>query len=152
MRLSPLGLALAVALGVTAFSAGAQAKVLLVCAESRAAQPVSFSASSPLEGLIGLPNVDTAAKQIALVKTEIGYDVVLDWGTPRSYTLRERGYDILDSEIGGEMIHLLLPGQKSAQPQHFLFSFENEGFGEVVWTAPTSGQDAPRRFPCVVPR
>jgi hypothetical protein len=146
MSLSPLRFALAVILVVAAFSASAQAKVLLVCGQGPAAQPASFTASSPLQALSGLSRADESGKQTALVRTESGYDVVLDWGSAGSHGLRERGYDIVDSEVG-EMVHLLLPGEA----QHFLFSFENERFGEVVWTSPSSGESEPRRFPCIAP-
>jgi len=125
MRLRNLFPALLLALSSTA----AKAEVLAVCGVSAAYSKAAIS-TSVVEPEAG------AATPLALWRDATGFDLLLNWGERDQHSLRAEGADIVGNELGSELIHLVVIRAGSHGLEHFLFSFENDSPGELIWNAP----------------
>jgi hypothetical protein len=92
-----------------------------------------------------------AVSQIALARDDKGFDVVLNWHDEGERSLRASGADILDMAVGANLIHLMVAGGDSLE--HFLFSLDDHGAGELLWSSASGDTDArTTRSVCTGPR
>lgn len=128
------GVALSALLGIWANAASAE--VLAVCGEPQK-EPAGLSA------MLGItPASSDDAAQLALVRDSTGFDIVLNWGDTSQHSLRGDGAEILGDQFDGNFFHLLVARPQGLSLEHFVFSLEDLGPGELVWSA-SDGADSP---------
>jgi hypothetical protein len=109
------------------------AEVLAVCGAPTGYSNVAIStALAQPETAVGTP--------LALWRDAKGYDLLLNWGENDQRSLRAEGADITGDELGIQLIHVVVIRAGSKSLEHFLFSFEDDSPGELIWNAPS---DAP---------
>ena len=89
------------------------------------------------------------APQIALARDERGFDVVLNWRNDGEKSLRAAGADIYGMETGPNLVHLMVE-RDAGNLEHFLFSLDDDGAGELLWSDETDAHAA--RSVCARPR
>jgi len=93
-----------------------------------------------------------SAPQIALARDPRGFDVVLNWHDEDEQSLRASGADIFDMELGANLVHLMV-ARDAENLEHFLFSLDGDGAGELLWNSATGESDArTSRSVCAKPR
>jgi hypothetical protein len=124
---------------VVTIATPASAEILAVCGNLNTAStraPAAILSSAP-----GLP--DAAAPkdraQIALLRDDQGFDLLLNWGEQSQHSLRAEGADILGNEMGGNFVHLVVARTGGHSLEHFLFNLNEQGFGELVWSMSRDG-------------
>ena len=111
--------------------AALNAEVLAVCGVSAGYSKAALSA--PLVE----PEAAVAAP-LALWRDAKGFDLLFNWGGQNQHSLRAEGADILGNELGNELVHLVVVRAGAHELEHFLFSFENDSSGELIWNGPDS--------------
>ena len=150
-------LVLFVTVFVTAIVTPAMADVVTVCARPNlAALPATQMA--PLAKLsqafadARLAPTTGAVSRVALARDDKGFDVVLNWHDEGEQSLRASGADILDTTLGDNLIHLMVAGGAGSL-EHFLFSLDDDGAGELLWSRASDDSDAhTSRSVCTGPR
>jgi len=71
---------------------------------------------------------------LALSRDEQGYDILENWGQSNQRSLRASGDDILGLPLSDELVHLMVE-HKGGSLEHFLFSLDEEGAGELLRSA-----------------
>ncbi len=133
---------LSAVLGALLSSAVANAEVLAVCGKADALSTVSYGNSGVWQaGEEAIPRALGKANQIALLRDSAGFDVVLNWGEKSQLSLRAEGAEILGNELGADLVHLIVARTNSHSLEHFLFSFEDDFRGELVWSASSEGDE-----------
>ena len=157
--MSRLGISIVtvVALFVTAFVTPAVADVLTVCSRPNLS-PLPAAQIAPLAKLsqaladARLGSAAGAVSQIALARDDKGFDVVLNWHGEGEQSLRASGADIFDTALGANLIHLMV-SSGAGSLEHFLFSLDDDGAGELLWSRASDDSDAsPSRSVCTSPR
>jgi hypothetical protein len=121
------GVVLSAVLGIWANAASAE--VLAVCGEPQK-EPAGLSA------MLGItPASSGNAGQLALVRDDSGFDIVLNWGDTSQHSLRKDGAEILGDQLGGNFFHLLVARPEGLSLEHFVFALEDLGPGELLWSA-----------------
>jgi hypothetical protein len=123
----------------------AAAEIVTVCAlPSRPVTPVAAF----LQGI--LPS--QAPRQIALLRDEQGYDIVLNWRDAGEQSLRGTGADIMGLPLGGDAVHLMVSREREGL-EHFLFTLDH-GEGELLQSheSETGSEEPGTRAVCVAPR
>ena len=145
------------ALFVTPFVTPAAADVLTVCSRPNLT-PLPAAQLAPLAKLsqaladARLGSATGAVAQVALVRDDKGFDVVLNWHDEGEQSLRASGADIFDMALGANLIHLMVAGGADSL-QHFLFSLDDDGAGELLWSSASGDADArTTRSVCTGPR
>ena len=93
-----------------------------------------------------------AVSRVALARDDKGFDVVLNWHDEGEQSLRASGADILDTTLGDNLIHLMVAGGAGSL-EHFLFSLDDDGAGELLWSRASDDSDAhTSRSVCTGPR
>jgi hypothetical protein len=126
-------LALFVTAVTIALPAVASAKVVTVCggnlpALSQNVTPRPFAALA-----YAAPGTLIRSPRTALTKDEAGYDIHLNWGDADETSLRGFGAEILDAGFDDTIVHLMVARTGSDDVQHFLFSLDNGGSGEMLF-------------------
>jgi len=142
---------------VTAIVTPAMADVVTVCARPNlAALPATQMA--PLANLsqafadARLAPATGAVSRVALTRHDKGFDVVLNWHDEGEQSLRASGADILDTTLGDNLIHLMVAGGAGSL-EHFLFSLDDDGAGELLWSRASDDSDShTSRSVCTSPR
>lgn len=121
------GVVLSTLLGMWANSAAAD--VLAVCGEPQK-EPAGLSS------LLGVtPASNGNASQLALIHDASGFDIVLNWGDLDQHSLRAEGAEILGDRLDDNFVHLLVARREGQGLEHFVFSLEDLGPGELLWSA-----------------
>ena len=137
---------------VTPFVTPAAADVVTVCSRPNLT-PLPAAHIAPLAKLsqaladTRLGSATGAVSQIALARDDKGFDVVLNWHDEGEQSLRASGADIFDMALGANLIHLMVAGGADSL-EHFLFSLDDDGAGELLWSR-ASGET---RSVCTSPR
>jgi hypothetical protein len=129
----PAGLFVSVLLGIWANAAAAE--VLAVCAEPHM-EPAGLSAKLGIT-----PARSDNDAQLALVRDDTGFDIVLNWGESSQRSLRASGSQVLGGELGGNFFHFLVARSGGLGLEHFVFSLEDLGAGELLWSASAGTND-----------
>ena len=147
-----------VTLIVTAAASPVSAEVLTVCgissdgtlaANRNGAAP---SLASPLQRLGGRidPKTDSL---IALWHDQTGFDILIDWGSAGQHSLRSDGAEIIGMSPSLDLVHLVVAHEGSLE--HFLFSLDEEGRGELLRSAAdeqsSTAETGSRNSVCVKP-
>src|SRR5258706_15215793 len=142
---------------VTVFVTPAVAEVVTICSRPNFA-PLSATQMAPLAKLsqvfadARLGSTTGAVAQVALARDDKGFDVVLNWHGEGEQSLRASGADILDTSLGANLVHLMVAGG-SGSLEHFLFSLDDDGAGELLWSRASDDSDAhTSRSVCTGPR
>jgi hypothetical protein len=109
----------------------ATAEILTVC------QSANTPAASPVIGsLLRVRNLADAEATglIALSQDERGFDIVENFGQSSQHSLRDSGDEILGLPLSNELVHLVVEHQGGGL-EHFLFSLDEEGTGELLRSA-----------------
>jgi hypothetical protein len=109
--------------------AAVKAEVVAVCGTSVGYSHAAISTAA-------LEPETAGAMPLALWRDAKGFDLLLNWGERDQHSLRAEGADIVGNELGSELIHLVVIRAGSHGLEHFLFSFENDSPGELIWNAP----------------
>ena len=109
----------------------ANAEVLAVCGSSAGYSQAAIETGS-------LQPDAAVAMPLALWRDAKGFDLLLNWGKGDQKSLRAAGADIVGNELGNQLIHLVVIRPDSQGLEHFLFSFENDSAGELIWNAPSA--------------
>jgi len=134
---------LSAALGAVLSLGVANAEVLAVCGKAEALSPVSFGSQGAWQaGEEAVPQALGKVNQIALLRDSAGFDVALNWGERSQVSLRAEGAQIMGNELGLDLIHLIVARTNSHSLEHFLFSFEDDSRGELIWSASGDGDEA----------
>ena len=112
----------------------AQAEVLAVC--GKPGGYASFAVATP-----ALDSAEAALPPLALWRDASGFDLLLNWGEPNQKSLRAEGAEIIGSELGSELIHLVVIGARTNRLENFLFNFDAESTGELIWNALGASSD-----------
>ena len=115
--------------------AAVEADVVAVCGPS-----AGFSHAALATALV--QSEAKVAMPLALWRDDKGFDLLLNWGERNQESLRAEGADILGNEFGSQLIHLVVVRAGSKNLEHFLFSFENDSPGELIWNGPSSSPAA----------
>ena len=108
---------------------GAQAEVLAVC--GKAPDYANLAILAP-----ALDSSETVLPPLALWRDALGFDLLLNWGEPNQRSLRAEGADIIGSELGTELIHIVVISARTHRLEHFLFNFDEDAAGELIWNVP----------------
>jgi len=103
------------------------AEIVTVC---QAAESIASPALFRLSGLAQPERVGL----LALSRDERGYDILENWGQSNQRSLRADGDDILGLPLSDELVHLMVE-HKGGSLEHFLFSLDEQGAGELLRTA-----------------
>src|SRR5258706_14988036 len=150
-------LALFVTAIVTAFVTPAVADVVTVCSRPSlnalpAAQTAPLAKLSQALADARLGSATGAVPAVALARDDKGFDVVLNWHDQGEQSLRASGANIFDTSLGANLIHLMIAGGAGG-PEHFLFSLDDDGAGELLWSRASDDSDAhTSRSVCTGPR
>ena len=109
----------------------AAAEILTVC------QSANTPATSTVIGSllrVSNPADAEAAGLIALSQDERGFDIVENFGQSSQHSLRDSGDNILGLPFSNELVHLMVKHQGGSL-EHFLFSLDAEGTGELLRSA-----------------
>src|SRR5258708_24092345 len=142
---------------VTAIVTPAVADVVTVCARPNlavlpATQMAPLAKLSQAFADARLAPTTGAVSRVALARDDKGFDVVLNWQDAREQSLRASGADILDTTLGDNLIHLMVAGGAGSL-EHFLFSLDDDGAGELLWSrAPDDSDARTSRSVCTSPR
>src|SRR5712671_5479657 len=143
---------------VTPFVTPAMADVVTVCARPNLAAALPATQMAPLAKLsqafadARLAPTTGAVSRIALARDDKGFDVVLNWHDEGEQSLRASGADILDTTLGDNLIHLMV-ADGAGSLEHFLFSLDDDGAGELLWSGASDDSDASTsRSVCTSPR
>ena len=83
--------------------------------------------------------------QIALLEDEGGYDIRLGYGGNDERSLRDQGAEIFGTGLGTRFVHLLVSTDEGASTEHFIFSEDHDGLGNLVWgQSPEAGAVQPQ--------
>jgi hypothetical protein len=140
------------------FVTPASAQVLTVCAT-----PAQSSASTDrfpsrrladaIIPLSGRTNTDDDAL-IALWQDDNGFDILMNWGESDQHSLRADGAQIIGAAPSSELVHLMV-AHADGGLEHFLFSLDAEGSGEVLRSLagdiPSSSAPSSTNAVCVKP-
>ena len=148
-------LGISIVTGLALFVTPAVADVLTVCSRANVA-PLPTTQMAPFAKLsqtLSDARIGTGAvSRVALVRDDKGFDVVLNWHDEGERSLRASGADIFDMALGDNLIHLMVAGGAEGL-EHFLFSLDEDGAGELLWSRSTDNSDAPTsRSSCTTPR
>src|SRR3979490_1269436 len=127
------------------FVTPAMADVVTVCSRPNLT-PLSATQLAPLAKLsqafadARLGSATGPAPQVALARDDKGFDVVLNWHDEGEQSLRASGADILDTTLGDNLIHLMVAGGTGSL-EHFLFSLDDDGAGELLWSRASDDSD-----------
>ncbi len=153
--MSRLGFSIVTVLAL--FVTPAMANVVTVCARPNLA-PLPAAQTTPLAKLsqaladARLAPATGAMSQVALTRDDKGFDVVLNWHDEGEQSLRASDADILDTTLGDNLIHLMVAGGAGSL-EHFLFSLDDDGAGELLWSRASDDSDAhTSRSVCTSPR
>lgn len=119
------------------FANPASAKILFICSSSASSE--ADYARDPDRRFFEptriamLPDSLDAIGQIALVEDENGYDLRLNYGIEAERSLRGEGAEILGTGFGSSFVHLLVSTDGGASTEHFIFSEDHDGLGNLVW-------------------
>ena len=145
LRSSPLVTAIVtviVTLGAS-ISIPAAAQVLTVCANS-APSSAALERFSPrlADSIIPLGGHAEAGDEslIALWKDDNGFDILVNWGKSNQHSLRANGAEILGMAPDPELVHLMV-AHSDGGLEHFLFSLDANGSGELLRSASDDGPD-----------
>ncbi len=128
------GVVLSAVLGIWANAASAE--VLAVCGEPQK-EPAGLSA------MLGImPASSGNVGQLALVRDSTGFDIVLNWGDTSQHSLRADGAEIMGDQFDGNFFHLLVARPEGLSLEHFVFSLEDLGPGELLWSAADSANNS----------
>lgn len=116
----------------------AYAEVVTVCGVP---SHVSSSAGSIAPSVLASPLQRLGAQEdteidslLALWRDESGFDILLHWGENGQYSLREQGAEIIGASPSLDFLHLMVA--RRGQLEHFLFSLDERGSGELLRSAP----------------
>jgi hypothetical protein len=137
------------ALLLTLFPVAARAEVLAVCGAAAAYSNAAISTAL-------VEPVSAVVTPLALSRDATGFDILLNWGERNQHSLRADGGEILGSELGNELIHLIVIRPGAQGLEHFVFSLEDDAPGELIWNgaSETPGRpNEPRSYemPCFKP-
>lgn len=139
------------------FVTPAVADVVTVCS-SPSLDPLPAAQTAPLAKLsqafadARLAPATGAVSRVALARGDKGFDVVLNWHDEGEQSLRASGADILDMTLGDNLIHLMV-SKGAGSLEHFLFSLDDDGAGELLWSRAPDDSDAhTSRSVCTSPR
>ena len=133
---------LSVALGSFFSSAAANAQILSVCGKPETLSTVSYGTPTIWQrGEEPIPEALGSRSQIALLRDASGFDVVLNWGETSQVSLRAQGAQIMGNEMGADLVHLIVARPASHSLEHFLFTFEDDAAGELIWNGSSDGDD-----------
>jgi hypothetical protein len=74
--------------------------------------------------------------RIALWHDAEGFDLLLNWGAQTQRSLRAENAEIIGNEMGSDLVHLMVIRGKAKDIEHFLFSFEEDAPGQLIWNGP----------------
>jgi len=115
----------------------AAAEVLTVCQSASTPAP-----SHVIGSLMRISNPTEAdAGLVALTRDERGFDILENFGQNSQRSLRDQGDEILGLPLSDELVHLMVEHQRGGL-EHFLFSLDEEGSGELLRSAEGSGLDS----------
>ena len=146
LRSSPLVTAMVTAIVTVgaSISMPAAAQVLTVCAISAqsSATPERFSPRRLADSIIPLSGHADARDEslVALWKDDSGFDILVNWGKSSQHSLRADGAEILGMAPDPELVHLIV-AHSDGGLEHFLFSLDANGSGELVRSASDDGPD-----------
>jgi len=128
------------------FVTPAIAEVVTVCDRPEldstlAAQVAPLAKLSQAFASARLGSATGAAAQIALARDDKGFDLVLNWHDQGERSLRASGADILDMTLGPNLVHLMV-SRGAGSPEHFLFSLDDDGAGDLLWSGASDDTDA----------
>jgi hypothetical protein len=119
----------------------ASAQVLTVCANSAQSSATAerFPSRHLAESIIPLSErPDTSDDTlIALWKDDNGFDILVNWGKSDQHSLRADGAEILGMAPDSELVHLMV-AHSDGGLEHFLFSLDENGSGELLRSASDS--------------
>jgi hypothetical protein len=126
------------------FATPASAQVLTVCADPShaSATPGRFSTRRLANGIIplsGRTNTDDDAL-IALWQDDTGFDILMNWGKSDQHSLRADGAQILGMAPDPGLVHLMV-AHADGGLEHFLFSLDSNGSGELLRSLSDGGPD-----------
>jgi hypothetical protein len=150
-------LAISIVTVLALFVTPALAEVVTVCSRPNLT-PLAATHIAPLAKLsqafadARLGSATGAMSRVALARDDKGFDVVLNWHDEGEQSLRASGADILDMALGNNLIHLMVAGGADGL-EHFLFSLDDDGAGELLWSRASDDSDAhTSRSVCTSPR
>ena len=127
----------AVVTAIVTVASPAAAEVLTVC-QSASTPP----ASQVIGSLRRISNPTEAdAGLVALARDERGFDILENFGKRSQRSLRDQGDAILGLPLSDELVHLMVE-HRGGGLEHFLFSLDEEGSGELLRSAEGEGRDA----------
>ena len=137
---------------VTVFVTPAVAEVVTVCSRPNLAALSATHIASLAKLSQALADAQLGSASVALVRDDKGLDVVLNWHDQDEQSLRASGAELFDTSLGANLIHLMVAGG-AGNLQHFLFSLDDDGGGELLWSRASGDTDAhTSRSVCAGPR
>jgi hypothetical protein len=156
LRVSPImtGIVTAIVTVAASFVTPASAEILTVCANSTQSSVASewlpsrslADAIVPLGGRMD----STDATMVALWRDDVGFDVLINWGETNEHSLRADGAQIIGAVPSSDLVHLMV-AHAEGDLEHFLFSLQEDGSGELTRSSASGGPDALSNAVCVKP-
>jgi hypothetical protein len=117
------------------FVTPASAEILTVCANSTQSnasrEPLpSRRLADSIIPLSGRADADENAL-IALWQDDSGFDILVNWGESGQHSLRAEGAQIIGAAPSSALVHLMV-AHGDGGLEHFLFSLDDEGAGQLV--------------------
>jgi hypothetical protein len=126
----------------------AAADVITVCGGPAPQMTVPTISNQLAQVLSSVEKETDQSTPLALTRDEKGhYDLIANWQSPAAVSLRSTGASISGLELGGEIFHLIV-SRGDQHPEHFLFSLDEAGTGELLWSSEGA---APHRSGCLKP-
>jgi hypothetical protein len=136
------------------FMTPASAEILTVCTNSTQSATASewLPSRSLADAIIPLGGrMDPSdSAMIALWRDEIGFDILINWGETDEHSLRADGAQIIGAAPSSDLVHLMV-AHAEGDLEHFLFSLDEEGSGELVRSSASGGSDPLSNAACVKP-
>ena len=127
------------------FASPASAEVLFVCGNPNASKSASPRVEHALrdfelQPVSAMPRPEMDGDQIALLKGEDGFDLLINWNQAEEFSVREMGASVVANAFGTDFVHLLVAYSDEAAVEHFIFAAEPGGFGTMMWTQGLAGE------------
>ena len=113
------------------------AEVLTVC--QSASTPAASQVIGSLMRISNPTEADTGL--VALTRDEHGFDILENFGQSSQHSLRDQGDEILGLPLSDELVHLMVEHQGGSL-EHFLFSLDDQGSGELLRSAEGAGLES----------
>jgi hypothetical protein len=135
----------------------ASAEILTVCANSTQSsagpepRPVRRLADAIIP--LGGRSDEESEAMVALWRDDSGFDILMNWGETDQHSLRADGAQIIGTAPSAEVVHLMVAHDGALE--HFLFSLDEDGAGELLRSAASDAAGASAfgsNAVCVKPR